>query len=283
MPTSAYTNALLPMISYPQPTLPAAIAGAIEVAAALKLRLVGLDMHINPPIAAGFGGYAMPIVGTTIDAEDAKTKANAEAIARDFLSQGQHRGVDAELRRVICEAIDAPGLAAATARLFDLAIVPIAPGSQADRELAESIVFGSGRPCLLLPHYWSTQLSMFDRPLIAWDASRAATRAIADALPILRRALEVFLVVAAPENSAAARSLPDIERWLTDHRVRANCVRVEGGGQSAASIIADHAQSVHANLIVMGAFGHSRVRDFILGGVTRSVLAEPKIPILFSH
>ncbi|MBX9757748.1 MAG: hypothetical protein K2Y29_03155, partial [Beijerinckiaceae bacterium] len=60
MPTTEYRNALLPLVSYPQPTLPAAIAGAIEAAAALNLRLVGLDMEVAPPLSAGFGGYAMP-------------------------------------------------------------------------------------------------------------------------------------------------------------------------------------------------------------------------------
>lgn len=283
MPMSAYANALIPMTSYPQPTLPAAVAGAVDAAAALQLRVVGLNLQIDPPVSAGFGGYAMPIVGTTIDAEETKTQANADAIAHEFLSLTRHRGVDAELRRVTCDALDAPGVAAATARFFDLTILPIAANSRADRELAEAIVFGSGRPCLLLPLYQATQVTPFDRPLIAWDASRAATRALVDSLPMLRRALEVFLVAVTPENSAAARSLPDVERWLNDHRVRVNCARIEGNDRAAASAITEHARDVHANLLVMGAFGHSRVRDFILGGVTRSVLADPTLPILFSH
>lgn len=283
MRTSGYKNALLPMISYPQPTLPAAIAGALDAAAALDLRITGLNLEIRPPIAAGFSGYAMPIVGTTIDAEDAKTKANAEAIAGEFLAQTRHRGLDAELRRATCDALDSPGLTAAAARLYDLTIVPIGPQSRADRELAEVVVFGSGRPVLLLPPYWSVQVTPFDRPLIAWDASRAAARALKDALPMLRRATGVFLVSVAPEKSEAAQSLPDIERWLDDHGVRANCARVDAGEQSPSSAISTHAKSVRANLIVMGAFGHSRLRDFILGGVTRTVLAEPEIPVLFSH
>lgn len=283
MPLSAYANALLPMISYPQPTLPAAIGSAVDAAAALKLRVVGLDILVNPPPSAGFGGYAMPIVGTTIDAEEAKTKANAQDIARDFVSQTRQRSLEAELRHVACDALDAPGVAAAAARLFDLTIVPIAPGSRADRELAEAIVFGSGRPCLLLPHYQASAVTPFDRPLIAWDASRAAARALADALPMLRRAIEVFLVHVGPEQSAAARSLPDVERWLSDHRVRVNSLRIDGNSRTAAAAIGEHARAVHANLLVMGGFGHSRVRDFVLGGVTRSMLAEPRIPVLFSH
>ena len=282
MITPAFKNVLLPLISYPQPTLPVEIASAIDVAAAFKLRLVGLDVHIIPPVAAGFGGYAMPILGTTIDAEDAKTKANAEAIAQDFLTLSQHRGVAADLRRVTSEALDGPGLVAETARLFDLTILSLASGSRAARELAETVVFGSGRPCLLLPQKWVATPALFDRPLVAWDASRAAARALADALPILQRAADVNLIIVAPEQSQAAHSAPDVERWLNDHGVRVTCTRTDGAGD-AAKAIAEYALGIRANLLVMGAFGHSRLRDFILGGVTRSVLADPQLPILFSH
>lgn len=283
MTTSAYRNALLPMISYPQPTLPAAIAGGVEAAASLNLRLVGLNMHISPPVAAGFGPYAMPIVGTIVDTEDAKTKANADANARDFLAQTKDRGVDAELQAVTCDALDGPAVAAAAARLFDLTILPVEPNSGASREFAEAVIFGSGRPCVLLPNYWNGRFRLFERPLIAWDAGRAAARALADALPLLRRAQEVFLIVVAPEQSAAAQSIPAVERWLNDHGVRVHWERVDGTGGTAAAAIAERARGVQADLLVMGAFGHSRVRDFILGGVTRSILADPKLPILLSH
>ena len=283
MPTQAYRNALLPLISYPQPTLPAAIACALEAALALDVRLVALDIQVAPPVAAGLAGYSMPVVGTTIDAEEAKTRANAEDIARDFEAQARRKGLSAELRRVTCDAQDAAAVAAATARLFDVTILPLAGGSRADRDLAEGIVFASGRPCLLLPQYWPSPAALAERPLVAWDASRAATRALADALPLLRRAMEVFLVAAAPPDSAAARTLPDVEQWLADHGVRANCARVELAGRTAAVAIDEHARKAHADMLVMGAFGHTRMRDFILGGVTRTVLAEPRLPVLFSH
>lgn len=283
MPTTEYRNALLPLISYPQPTLPMAIAGAIEAAAALNVRLVGLNMQIAPPVTTGFGGYAMPVLGTTIALEDAKTRGTAEDIARDFEAQARRRSANAQLRRVSCDALDAPAVAAASARLFDLTIMPLAADSRPDRELAEGIVFGSGRPCLLLPQHWTAEPFLLDRPLVAWDASRAAARALADALPLLLRAKEVFVVAVAGENSAPARTLPDVARWLADHGVNANSALMNAMGRSAAIAIHEHAREVRANLLVMGAFGHSRLRDFVLGGVTRSILAEPRTPVLFSH
>jgi nucleotide-binding universal stress UspA family protein len=74
-----------------------------------------------------------------------------------------------------------------------------------------------------------------------------------------------------------------VERWLSDHRVHANCTRVDMHATTEFSEIATHAKNVNANILVMGAFGHSRIRDFILGGVTKSVLANMTMPVLFSH
>ena len=225
----------------------------------------------------------MPVVGTSIDIEGAKTKGAADDIARDFEAQARRRGVSAQLRRIACEALEAPAIAAAAARLFDLAILPLAPGSRASRELAEAVIFGAGRPCLLLPPNWGVEPTLFDRALVAWDASRAATRALGDGLPLLQRANAVFVIAVGSQTSVAARTLADVERWLADHDVRAQCALVDGGGGSAAAAIEEHARRVRANLLVMGAFGHSRMRDFILGGVTRTALAEPKFMVLFSH
>ena len=283
MPMSTYQNALLPMISYPQPTLPSAIAAAVDAAAALNLRVFGLNLEVEPPPSAGSSGYAMPFVGATIDVEEAKTFANAEAIAREFLSQTRHRGMEAELRRVVCHALDASGVAAEAARLFDITIVTLAPHARTDRELAEAIVFGSGRPVLLLPPCFAGQLAPFDRVLVAWDASRASARALCDALPLLRRANEVSVVSVSNEHSRVAQSMSYVERWLSDHRVHANCTRVDLHATTEFCEIANHAKNVNANILVMGAFGHSRIRDFILGGVTKSVLANMTMPVLFSH
>ena len=283
MSTSTYKSALLPLLSYPQPTLPAAITTAFDAAAALNMRLVGLDLEINPPASAGLSGYAMPVVGATIDAEDAKTRANAEAIAHDFQSQTRRRGVTAELQRVKCNALDASGLAAEAARLFDLTIVTLAPHARADRELAEAVLFGSGRPALLLPLYYPAQITAFDRVVVAWDASRASARALSDALPFLRRAKEVCLVAVTEENSRVVQSLHHVERQLKDHGVSAIVARIDAAESSDYGAIVGHVKNVNANLLVMGAFGHSRVRDFILGGVTQSVLADLTMPVLFSH
>lgn len=280
---STYKNALLPMISYPQPTLPAAISVAVEAAAALNLRVVGLSLEIEPPRSAGLSGYAMPIVGATIDVEEAKTLANAEAIVREFFSQTGQRGVNAQLRRVSCNALDASGVAAETARLFDITIVTLAPDARMDRDLAEAVVFGSGRPVLLLPLYHAAQLTRFDRVVVAWDASRASARALSDALPLLSRAEEVSVVSVSNEHSRVAQSMSHVELWLADHGVRATCTRIDASAESDFSVIAAHAKSMNANLLVMGAFGHSRMRDFILGGVTRSVLTNMTMPVLFSH
>lgn len=283
MLASGYTSALLPLISYPQPTLPASIASAFDAARILNVRLMGLLMEIAPPPSAGFGPYEMPVVGARIDAETVKTVANAREIGREFEMHARERRLKAELRRVTCEALDAPGFAAEAARVFDLSIVPLAPSSFTDRELAEGLISGSGRPCLLLPHAWAAKPAPFDRVLVAWDGGRAVTRALSDALPLLQRAIDIAVVEVATQRAAHAHMLADVERWLSDHGVHARAQRLEKGRQSVAEVIDEAARLQGADLIVMGAFGHSRVRDFIVGGVTRSVLTAPRLPVFLSQ
>lgn len=283
MSTSAYKSALLPLLSYPQPTLPAAITTAVETAAALDLRLVGLALEIEPPPSVGLSGYSMPFVGATIDVEDAKTRVSADAIAQEFEAQTRLRGVRSDLQRVTCDALDASGIVAQAARLCDLTIVTLAPQSRADRELAEAALFGAGRPALLLPLYYPAPITAFDRVVVAWDASRAAARALSDSMPLLRRANDVFVVTLAREGTHVAQTLIHVERQLKEHGVSANCTRIDDSAGSDYGAILGHAKSVNANLLVMGAFGHSRMRDFILGGVTQSVLADLTIPVLLSH
>jgi nucleotide-binding universal stress UspA family protein len=271
------------MTSYPSPTLPAEIARAVDLALAFNLRLTGLGLEIAPDRAIAYGAYSMPGVGTMIEAEEAKTHAAGEEMARDFLECAGRHGVAHALRRVACDALDAPGLAAEAARLHDLSILTVAAGRRADASFAEAVVFGSGRPCLVLPAgREQTRLQGFERVLVAWDGGRAAARALADALPLLESAREVEALSVVDDEKAPRRGMDDLEQWFADHGVRAVCRTIVAGGRAADAILRE-AQARRSDLLVMGAFGHSRLRDFVLGGVTRAMLAEPTMPVLFSH
>jgi nucleotide-binding universal stress UspA family protein len=124
----------------------------------------------------------------------------------------------------------------------------------------------------------------FDKIAIGWDGSRAAARAVADALPICALAASVELVTITDEKDMEPGAAPsDLRRHLSTHGVEAHAVDVPARGLDAGSALLRHCQATGADLLVMGAYGHSQFREFVLGGATRSVLAEAALPVLLSH
>ncbi|WP_428667220.1 universal stress protein [Reyranella sp.] len=187
------------------------------------------------------------------------------------------------------ELADVSGIVVDQARLRDLAILPV-PGeyylSAHDLHFyAEALVFDSGRPTLVLPQARkAAAASAFEAVVLAWDGSRPSTRAIADALPTLRRAKAThILTVANRKTLAATRTAPALAAHLATHGVEAVVASVASAGRTIEVVFADYAASCGAGLIVMGAFGQSRLRDFILGGATQRLLAAPPTALFLSH
>ena len=120
--------------------------------------------------------------------------------------------------------------------------------------------------------------------VVAWDFSRPAARAVADALPILEKAKQVRVVTVTNEKIIdTKRSGEELAKYLSRHGVQVVLDNVDAAGQRIGNVLEAYAASRNADLIVMGAYGHSRVRDFILGGATKSMLSRPPIPIFLSH
>jgi nucleotide-binding universal stress UspA family protein len=124
------------------------------------------------------------------------------------------------------------------------------------------------------------------RVLIAWDAGREAARAVSDALPILKRAQAVEVAVFDPEREPVNHGEQpgaDIGLYLARHGVKVSVARQSGAGFEVGAQILSRAADTSADLIVMGAYGHSRVRELVLGGVTRTILGAMTVPVLMSH
>ena len=170
------------------------------------------------------------------------------------------------------------------ARLHDLTVTGVDPrGLLSDRIVAESLLFGSGRPLLVAPAAHSGALAC-TRIVVAWDNSRTAARALGDALAHLPGVAEVVLL-AIGDDKAIHSSLGDGETADVLAR-RGLAVRVERrslGGRSIGAALQDSARELGGGVLVMGGFGHSRLRDFVLGGATKAVLADPQLPLLLSH
>ncbi len=147
-----------------------------------------------------------------------------------------------------------------------------------------SVIMGAGRPVLLLP-YIGTFDTCGDSVLIAWNASRESARAIADALPFLTRAREVNVVSFNPGNDSDWGEIPgaDIGLWLARHGVRATVHERRSGDVDVGNQMLSLATDLGSDLIVMGAYGHSRAYEMVLGGMTRTILRSMTIPVLMSH
>jgi nucleotide-binding universal stress UspA family protein len=167
------------------------------------------------------------------------------------------------------------------ARRFDLSIVGQAnPDVVVPQELIiEAALFQSGRPVVVVPYIQKTGLTL-NRVLVRWDGGRQAAHAIADALPFLRRdkAVEIVVVATKPLKSDESPRA-DIARHLAHHDLNVDLKRVVTGCADVANTILSYA----ADFIVMGGYGHSRLREFILGGANRGLLSSMTIPALMSH
>jgi nucleotide-binding universal stress UspA family protein len=158
-------------------------------------------------------------------------------------------------------------------------------GDQLQHWYAESLIFGSGRPVVILPRV-SKRGTGFElgRVAVAWDFSQTASRAVADALPILEKAKRIDVVTFTNEKVIPGkRSGADLAKNLAHHGIDASVETVDAAGSRIGEVLNAYAHAHQTDLLVMGAYGHSRVREFILGGATKSMLSRPPIPILLSH
>jgi nucleotide-binding universal stress UspA family protein len=150
--------------------------------------------------------------------------------------------------------------------------------------LAESLVLSSGRPIILFPP--GSTLARVHRILVAWNATRESIRAVADALPLLVKAKAVEVLVADHERNRAGHGQEpgaDIARHLARHGAQVEVRRLSSGGKDVGRLLLSEAAAFGADLLVMGAYGHSQLREWMFGGVTRTVLYEAGLPVLMSR
>ena len=220
-----------------------------------------------------------------IEAQRHKWEQAANSAAAKFDESARSRGVSAE-SHVFKSAI---ALAAAhfarLARRFDVAIVSQSqPDKLPMREMMiHAALFDSGRPVLVVPYIQREGLRL-DRVMVCWDGSRNAARAMGDAMPFLTRAktTEVVLVAGDPGKSNEIAGA-DIAHHLARHQLKVELRQIVVRDLDVANTILSHAADSGTDFIVMGGYGHSRLREFVLGGATRGILAAMTAPTLMSH
>jgi len=255
---------------------------AISVAEAFGAHVAGIAFSYEPVIPPTIMGT---IPASFVESQrDENDRAANDARAK-FDEAARRAGVSSESRTLSASLAGSADRFATIARRFDLAVVGQAePDRAAPEELiVENALFSSGRPVLVVPYIQKAELTL-DRVMVCWDASRNAARAIADAMPFLKRARVIDVVIVASER-IKSDEIPgaDIGQHLARHDLKVEVRRIVSPDTDVASTILSHAADTSADFIVMGGYGHSRLREFILGGATRGMLSAMTLPTLMSH
>jgi nucleotide-binding universal stress UspA family protein len=255
---------------------------AVSVAATFGAHLAGLAFLYDPIIPVSGAGY---IPAEVIETQERDNQAATKAALDRFSAASARAGVTAEPLTLSASFAGVGEQFARIARRFDLSIVGQAEpeASAAEEMIAEAALFESGRPVIIVPYIQKAPLKL-DRVMLCWDGSRAATRAIADAMPLLERAGRVEIVIVANERGKRDEiEGADMGAHLARHGLNVEVKRTVLGDIDVADVILSHAADAGSDFIVMGGYGHSRLREFVLGGVTRSIFRSMTAPVLMSH
>ena len=255
---------------------------AVSVASALGAHIAGIAFLYDPIVPVSGSGY---IPAEVIETQQADNEAAAKAAIDRFNAVTTRAGVSAEAITLGASFAGASDQFGRIARRFDLSVVGQAePDKTAVEEMiAESALFESGRPVIVVPYIQKTPLKL-DRVMVCWDGSRPAARAIGDAMPLLERSGSVELVIVTNERGKQDEIAgADMGQHLARHGLKVNVNRIPGGDIDVADALLSHAADEAIDFIVMGGYGHSRLREFVLGGVTHSILRSMTVPALMAH
>jgi len=277
-----YKNLLvnIPTERSPQP----AIDGAISLAARCQARLdavsVGYESSSIPLVAEG--GAA---VAAIFEDEREKALERAHAALAIFETEAKRAGVTYSTRAISTLPSEAAAILGATARLYDLAIVaqPEFERDTFDNTLAQEILYQSGGPVLFMPYTFKGAFHA-RRVGICWDGSRLAARAVRDAMPLLEQAEAITIItINAASSVPADASAAHLMRYLSRLGVPTEIDSVKTEKANTQSSILSLAADESLNLLVMGGYGHSRLKETVFGGVTREMLESMTVPTLMSH
>jgi nucleotide-binding universal stress UspA family protein len=244
-----------------------------------KLSVSSPRVSVKTPVHWLAGRMLTELAGE-LEAIAAKKGSDLEA---RICQSASSLGVDLQIDRLVEHWPASLGESTWRGRTSDLCVLGLTRENPDHRLNIEDWLFGVGRPCLFYPDDAQSEFSL-DCVVVSWDFSKSAARALGDALPLLQRAKQVRIATVRGE-----KDLPfdDVKTPLIDflaaHGIASVGDDIDLGGHSIGQAILAHASSVGANLIVMGAFGHSRMKEFLLGGATKEVLDRSTLPLFMSH
>jgi nucleotide-binding universal stress UspA family protein len=253
------------------------------------------------------GQHGATVAGVCVFHEPSADPADSHAIGRQAVSEVLEHRHDRVLRltapaeTAFHKAMDSRGLSdgwtvgeieewsqtvVQRARLADLIVVCRTDQDSAYRRLVENLALQSGAPCIIAPPEARPETRReFARVLLAWNGTREAKRAMDDALPFLKRASAVRVVIAREDATRwiGPSQVAALARHLARHGIEADVIRSEGRERAAADVLETERQAFGADLLVMGAFSRSRASERILGGATHTLIGRASVPVLLSH
>ncbi len=260
------------------------IDAANSLAAQLDAHLTGLILAIRTTIPS-YAGATIP--QEILDELWAQQMAQAKETKAHFLKRVEAIGRSAECRVESCYGNAVTSILGLHARYADLLVLgqQDPAGTAATPNLVEHVVLESGRPLLVIP-YIGTRANLGKHVAVAWDASREAARAVSDAMPLMEKAERVTVVAINPEKSAAVHGDEpgaDIALHLSRHGINCDVQRSSYSDLAVGDALLSRLADLDCDLLVMGAYGHNRWRQLILGGTTETIVKQMTIPVFLSH
>jgi nucleotide-binding universal stress UspA family protein len=281
MPTK---DLLIHLDAYPDATRLEEVDDAIAFAVAIGAKLTALAFGVSIPLESNrVADYLIGLSKMAKEEED-RSEATCQRLLDAFTKRAKAANVFGGAIFDRSDVFEVPRTLALRARARDACLVPLGGRFTGQRDAAQSVIFESGRPALIY--------SGDDRPfskgilkvVIAWDGGACAARAVAEALPILAQADEVRVLIVLGEKASVRSGLAaDIVRHLQVHGLAPKVDEVDAEGRRIGAVFDDYLAEHAPSLLVMGAYGRSRLREFILGGATEHALWETKAPTLLAH
>jgi nucleotide-binding universal stress UspA family protein len=274
---------LLPLVGEPNAAAIAAIDKCVAVAGDVGARVTAVAVEEDIPVR--------PKVRIS---DDLDNSAAVEAVRSVSDAHGLLKAFDAAATRFAVRneqklsRFAAPDIAtnmAVCARLKDLSIVPVKPNDDRSEKLVEHLIFESGRPILMCPEEFASELAVvFDKVVIAWDHTAPAARAVADALPMLQAAANVRIITATDKTTAVEQeSGAALVSHLAEHGIKATFETVKIEGSSVGKVFEAYVKANAVDLLIMGAYRHSRLNEMVWGGATKTVIGRPPCWVMMSR
>lgn len=279
-------HVLVPLVTYPDADSDGIVAQAVALAAGLGAALNVLAVNADIPDVSNVLSSFLLNTPEMIRQAEATSRNKGNHLIALFEAKAKAADVAITTSSVTAPLTLLAETAVTRARYHDLVFVGCDTGRAMSQSTAEAMIFGAGRPTILLPETPAGEPAIpgIDHVAIAWDGTRVAARAVGDALPFLTRAKQISVITVVDEKPLKEKNAGEqLAEGLRSRGLNARAITAHSNGRLISESLQQTALENGCQLLVMGGYGHSRIRDFVLGGATRGVLSDLAMPVLISH